>query len=94
MRVKSIKAFSCKDVEKFFHLREFFYTYKISNQKIKEIKQIFIDLIHILQQQQLIEQHLLLLSNRTRINISQLTTSNISDGIILYEKFDNNFSFL
>ena len=88
MRVKSIKAFSCKDVEKFFH------TYKISNQKIKEIKQIFIDLIHILKQQQLIEQHLLLLSNRTKINISQLTTSNISDGIILYEKFDNNFSFL
>ena len=94
VRVEFIKTFSFKDVEKSFHLREFFHTYKISNQKIKEIKQIFIDLIHILQQEQLIEQHLLLISNRSRINISQLTTSNISDGIILYEKFDNNFSLL
>ena len=32
-------------------------------------------------------------SNRSRINIHNLTTSNISDGIILYEKFNTN-SFL
>ena len=94
VRVEFIKTFSSNDLEKCFHLREFFHTYKISNQKIKEIKQIFIDVVCIFQQNQLIEQHLLLLSNRSRINISQLTTSNISDGIILYEKFDNNFSFL
>ena len=93
VRVEFIKTFSSKDLEKYLHLREFFNTYKISNQKIKEIKQIFIDVIRILQQQQIIEQQLLLLPNRSRINISQLTTSNISDGIILYEKFDNNFSF-
>jgi hypothetical protein len=93
VRVEFIKTFSSKDLEKYLHLRQFFNTYKISNQKIKEIKQIFIDLIRIFQQQQIIEQQLLLLPNRSRINISQLTTSNISDGIILYEKFDNNFSF-
>ena len=89
VRVEFIKTFSSKGIEKSFHFREFFHTYKISNQKIKEIKQIFIDVIRIFQQQQL-----LLLPNRSRINVSQLTTSNISDGIILYEKFDNNFSFL
>jgi len=93
VRIEFIKTFSSKDLEKSFHFREFFHTYKISNQKIKEIKQIFIDLIRIFQQQQLIEEQILLLPNRSRINISQLTTSNISDGIILYEKFDNNFSF-
>ena len=35
--------------------------------KIKEIKQIFIDIIHIFQQHQLIEQHLLLLSSRSSV---------------------------
>ena len=93
VRVEFIKTFSSKDVEKCFYLREFFNTYKISNQKIKEIKQIFIDVIHIFQQNQLIEQHILLIPDRRRINISDLNTSNISDGIILYEKFDTN-SFL
>jgi len=93
VRVEFIKTFSSKDLEKSFHLREFFNVYKISNQKIKEIKQIFIDVIRIFQQHQLIEQQLLLISNRSRINISDLTTSNISDGIILYEKIDNNLYF-
>ena len=93
VRVEFIKTFSSKDVEKSFHLREFFHTYKISNQKIKEIKQIFIDVIRIFQQHQLIEEQLLLISNRSRINISDLTTANISDGIILYEKIYHN-SFL
>jgi hypothetical protein len=91
VRVEFIKTFSSKNVEKYFYLREFFKTYKISNQKIKEIKQIFIDIIHILQQHQLIEQHILLLSSRSRINNHDLTTANISDSTILYEKFDNNF---
>ena len=93
VRVEFIKTFSSKDVEKSFYLREFFHTYKISNQKRKEVKQIFIDLIRIFQQHQLIEEQLLLISNRSRINISNLTTANISDGIILYEKIDYN-SFL
>lgn len=64
VRIELIKTFSSKDVEKRFHIRQFFNTYKISNQKIKDVKRIFIDIIH------------------------KLTTSNISDGIILYEKFN------
>ena len=59
VRVEFVKTFSSKYIEKYFYLREFFNTYKISNQKIKDIKQIFIDLIHIFQQHQLIEEHLL-----------------------------------
>ena len=80
-------------MDKTFYIREFLNTYKISNQKIKEIKQIFIDIIHIFQQYQLIQEEGLLMLNRSPINIHDLNTSNISDGIILYEKITTN-SFL
>jgi hypothetical protein len=54
------------------------------------IKQIFIDIIHIFQQSQLIEEEGLLMLNRSMVNIHDLNTSNISDGIILYEKITTN----
>jgi hypothetical protein len=57
---------------------------------IKEIKQIFIDIIHIFQEYQLIEKEGLLIRNRSPINIYDLNTYNISDGIILYEKITTN----
>lgn len=79
-------------MQKPFYIREFLNTYKISNQKIKEIKQIFIDIIHLFQQYQLIEKEGLLMPNRSLINIYDLNTSNISDGIILYEKITTNLS--
>jgi len=41
----------------------------------------------------LIEQHFLVLSNRSKINTHDWTTANISDGIILYEKLDTNAKF-
>ena len=90
VRVEFIKTFSSRDVEKSFYIREFLNTYKISNQKIKEIKQIFIDIIHIFQQYQLIEKEGLLMLNRSPIDSYDLKTSNISDGIILYEKITTN----
>lgn len=77
-------------MEKPFLIREFFNTYKISNQKIKEIKQIFIDIINIFEQFQLIEKEGLLILNRSPIDIYNLNTSNILDGIILYEKITTN----
>ena len=93
VRIEFIKTFSSKDPHKNFNIRQFFNTYKLSNQKIKEVKQIFIYLIKIFQQHRLIEDEGLLLTNGSRINIHKLTTSNISDGIILYENF-NTHSFL
>ena len=92
VRVEFIKIFSSRDVQKPFYIREFLNTYKISNQKIKEIKQIFVDIIHLFQQYQLIEKEGLLMPNRSPINIYDLNTSNISDGIILYEKITTNLS--
>lgn len=93
VRIEFIKTFSSKDPHKSFNIRQFFNTYKVSNKKIKEVKQIFIDLIKIFQQYQLIEDEGLLMTNGSKINIHNLTTSNISDGIILYENFNTN-SFL
>ena len=60
-----VKDFSSRDVEKRFHIREFLNTYKIFNQEIKEIKQIFIDIIHIFEQYQLIGEEDLLILNRS-----------------------------
>ena len=93
VRIEFIKTFSSKDPHKSFNIRQFFNTYKVSNQKVKEVKQIFLYLIKIFQQYQLIEDEVLLLTNGNRINIHKLTTSNISDGIIFYENF-NTHSFI
>lgn len=92
VRVEFIRTFSSKDVEKCFHLREFFNIYKISNQKTKDIKQTFIDMIQMFQRYELIEDKVLLIATQNPININKLTTSNISNGVILYEKFNPNFS--
>ena len=84
VRIEFIKTFSSKDPHKSFNIRQFFNTYRVSNQKIKEVKQIFIYLIKIFQQYQLIEDEGLLITNGSTIHIHNLTTSNISDGIILF----------
>lgn len=90
VRIEFIKTFSSKDSHKSFNIRQFFNTYRVSNQKIKQVKQIFIYLIKIFQQYQLIEDEGLLITNGSTINIHNLTTSNISDGIILYENFNTH----
>jgi len=71
VRVEFIKAFSSKYPYKIFNIRQFFDTYKLSNKTIKEVKQIFIDLINIFQQYQLIEDNALLLTNESPINIQR-----------------------
>ena len=90
VRIEFIKTFSSKDSHKSFNIRQFFNPYRVSNQKIKQVKQIFIYLIKIFQQYQLIEDEGLLITNGSTINIHNLTTSNISDGIILYENFNTH----
>lgn len=93
VRGEFYKALSCKYPYKTIDMRQFFDTYKLSNTKAKDFKQSFIDLILTFQQYQLTEENGLLLTTQTSININSLTTSNISDGIILYENFNKN-SFL
>ena len=87
-----MKSLAVRDKEKIFDSEEFFNIYKVSNKKTKEIKQTFIDMIQMFQRYELIEDKVLLMTNQSQRNINKLTTSNISDGVILYEKFNSNFS--
>lgn len=89
IRIEFIKTFSSKRSEKIFSISHYLKIYKVSNQQTKNVKQIFIDMIKIFQQDQLIEDQALLL-NGSPINIRDLTTVNISNGVILYEKFHIN----
>ncbi len=45
VRFEVIQLFSSKSVSKKFYLREFFQQHKVSNQRIRNMKQIFIELI-------------------------------------------------
>lgn len=94
VRIQFIQIFSSKYSRKTVNIRQFFNTYKVSNKKVKEIKQIFIHLIKIFQQHQLIEEQALLLTNigLVSISINRLTTSNISHAVILYERFNTNIN--
>ena len=44
------------------------------------------------QRYELIEDKVLLMATQNPININKLNTSNISNGVILYEKLNPNFS--
>ena len=86
VRFQFIRVFSSKSGTKKFYLREFFQQYRISNKRIREIKQIFIELIQEFYQFGLIDSKVKLMLHNDYRDIEDLTTFNISDGFILYEK--------
>jgi hypothetical protein len=86
VRFEVIRLFSSKSATKKFYLREFFQQHQVSNQRIRNMKQIFIELIQELYQFGLIQPKVKLMSHNYYLDIEDLTTFNISDGFILYEK--------
>jgi hypothetical protein len=86
IRFEVIRLFSSKSPTKKFYLREFFQQYKVSNQRICNMKQIFIESIQEFYQFGLIDSKVKLMLHNDYIDIENLTTFNISDGFILYEK--------
>ena len=86
VRFEVIRLFSTKSATKHFYLREFFQQHKVSNQRIRDMKQIFIQLIQEFYQFRLIQSKVKLMSHNYYVDIQDLTTYNISDGFILYEK--------
>ena len=86
VRFEFIRLFSTKSATKIFYLREFFQQHSVSNQRIREIKRIFIQLTQEFYQFGLINSKVKLMLHNNYIDIEDLTTSNISDGFILYEK--------
>lgn len=86
VRFEIIRLFSSKSPTKKFYLREFFRQHRVSNQRICDIKRIFIQLIQELYQFGLIQPKIKLMLHNNYIDIENLTTFSISDGFILYEK--------
>ena len=86
VRFEVIRVFSSKSGTKNFYLREFFQQHPVSNKRICDIKRIFIELIQKFYQFGLIESKVKLMLHNDYVDIEDLTTFNISDGFILYEK--------
>jgi hypothetical protein len=86
VRFEVIQLLSSKSATKKFYLREFFQQHRVSNKRIRYIKQIFIESIQQLYQFGLIQPKVKLMSHNYYLDIQDLNTFNISDGFILYEK--------
>jgi hypothetical protein len=86
VRFEFIRVFSSKNATKISYLREFFQQHSVSNKRIRDIKRVFIELIQEFCQFRLIDSKVKLMLHSDYTYIEDLTTSNISDGFILYEK--------
>ena len=84
-----IRVFSIKSATKYFYLRKFFQQYPVSNKRIHDMKQIFMELIREFYQIGLINSKIKLMLHNNYLDIQNLTTFNISDGFILYEKISS-----
>lgn len=82
-----IITFNSIDIEKQFNIKDFLESFdNLSNQNRTKIKQHFIDYLHLLLENDLIEDKILVLRDNLKYPVTSLTTSNISDGFIIYEK--------
>ena len=86
VRFEFIRLFSSKSATKHFYLRNFFQQHSVSNKRIRDIKRIFIELTQEFYQFGLIQPKVKLMLHSNYMDIQNLTTFNISDGFILYEK--------
>jgi hypothetical protein len=86
VRFEVIRVFSKKSATKHFYLREFFKQHTVSNQRICDLKRIFIQLIQEFYQFGLLQPKVKLMSHNYYPDIQDLTTFSSSDGFILYEK--------
>ncbi len=85
---KVIQVFSSIDIEKTFLIKEFFQNYPstLTNKQKTDMKKCFIQLIQLLQDSDLIESNYKIISNNKIYPTNQLTTKNMSEGFIVYEK--------
>lgn len=90
VRFKFIQVFSSVNIEKVFFIQEFLSSYSslISNQRKNNIKKYFIQLVHLFKEHDLIEDSYKILSNGKYYGTDQLNVENISEGFIIYEKFN------
>ena len=90
VRFKFFQVFSSISIEKEFLVGSFLDSYPVmvSNQQKKIIKQEFIELVQLVQGINLIDNHYKIISNGKYYGTDQLNVENISEGFIIYEKFN------
>ena len=90
VRFKFFQVFSSISIEKEFLLGSFLDSYPVmvSNQQKKIIKQEFIELVQLVQGINLIDNHYKIISNGKYYGTDHLNVENISEGFIIYEKFN------
>jgi len=90
VRVKFIQVFYSLDVEKEFFIKEFLNSYSsvISNQRVNNIKKYFIQLVRLFKEHDLIEDNYKIISNGYYYSTKELNPWHISEGFVIYEKFN------
>ena len=88
VQFKVIQVFSSINVEKTFFIKDFFESYPsvLSNQQKTKMKKYFIEWIKLLEEYELIDSTYRTISKGDVLNTDKLTTTNISEGFIVYEK--------
>ena len=88
VQFKVIQVFSSVDIEKSFSIKEFFQNYPstLTNQQKTKIKKYFIRLIQMFQEYELLDPDYKIISNGKLYDTDQLTSNNISEGFIVYER--------
>lgn len=88
VRFKLFQVFTSVSLEKEIYLEDFFKSYPsvLNNQQKTQMKQYFIELLKLLEEYHLIESNYKIISNGSLHHIRELTTRNISEGFLIYEK--------
>jgi hypothetical protein len=81
-----MKTYSSVSIQKTFFIKEFLASYRISNKRITNMKRTFIQLVKLFEEHSLIESNYKIISDGKVYHTDQLTSSNISQGFIVYEK--------
>ena len=83
-----LKVFCSVSIQKEVFVKEFLNSYSsvLSNQRRTKIKKLFIQLVARLKDHDLIESNYKIISNGLLLDVDQLTTTNIGQGFVLYEK--------
>jgi len=88
VRFKLFQVFSSVSITKEIFVQEFFKYYPsvLNNQQKTKIKKCFIELVKVLKEHDLIESKYKIISNGSLHHTQELTTRNISEGFLIYEK--------
>jgi hypothetical protein len=81
-----LKNYGSVSIEKRFFIKDFLASYTISNQCITNMKRIFLQLVKVFEEYDLIESHYKIIHDGYNHTVEELTIRNISEGFIIYEK--------